>query len=135
MLFQNFKASYLEGYLGQEPYDLPRDTIIIDFFDRWIDGTVTFANPSINVEVENSFGLPVRSVFNVMEIWNQDGSVLPVQSDILNTGVDFNYPALDEVGESKFTSFSLNKDNSNIVDIFSNRPIAVDYDLDACRKS
>lgn len=131
MLFQNFKASYFQGYLGQEPYTLPRDTIEIDFFDRWIDGTVEFAEPSINIEVENSFGLPVRSIFNVMNIWNLDGSIVPVESTVLTTGIDFNYPALDEVGESKFTYFSLNKDNSNIEDVFSNRPIAVDYDLDA----
>lgn len=131
MFFQNFEASYLQGYLGQEVYDLPRDTIDIDFFDRWIRGGVTFANPSINVDVENSFGLPVRSISNLMNIWNLDGSILELQSDALDNGVDFAYPALDEVGESKFTSFTLDKTNSNIVDIFSNRPIAVDYDLDA----
>jgi hypothetical protein len=131
MLFQNFEASYLQGYLGQEVYDLPRDTIIIDFFDRWISGGVTFADPSINVEVENSFGLPVRSVSNFMSILNLDGSVLELQSDALENGVDFAYPALDEVGESKFTSFTLDNTNSNIVDIFYNRPVAVDYNLDA----
>ena len=131
MYFQNFEASYLQGYLGQEIYDLPRDTILIDFFDGWLGGGVTFAEPSINVNVENSFGLPVRSVSNYMSILNLDGSILELQSDALEDGVDFAYPALDEVGESKFTSFTLDNTNSNIVDIFSNRPVAVDYDLDA----
>ncbi|MGK0389424.1 MAG: hypothetical protein ACI94Y_002164 [Maribacter sp.] len=131
MFFQDFEASYLQGYLGQEVYDLPRDTIIIDFFDRWISGGVSFAEPSINVDVENSFGLPVRSVSNFMSILNLDGSILELQSDALEGGVDFAYPALDEVGESKFTSFTLDNTNSNIVDIFANRPVAVDYDLDA----
>ncbi len=131
LLFQNFKASYLQGFLGQEVYDLPRDTIVIDFFDRWIDGTVVFAEPTINVQVENSFGLPVRSISNVMNIWNKDGSIVPVVSTELQDGVDFAYPTLSEVGESKSTFFNLNNTNSNIVDLFSNRPIAVDYDLDA----
>lgn len=131
MLLQNFEASYIQGYLGQEEYDLPRDTIEIDFFEQWISGGVTFADPSINVEVENSFGLPVRSVSNLMNIWNLDGSILELQSDALDNGVDFAYPDLTEVGESKFTTFTLDNTNSNIVDIFSNRPIAVDYDLDA----
>lgn len=133
MIFQNFESSYLQGYLGQELYDLPRDTIIIDFFDRWIGGGVIFQEPSINVIVENSFGLPVRSISNVMNIWNLDGSILEVQSTALEDGIDFAYPFLDpdEVGQSKFTSFSLDNSNSNIVDIFSNRPVAVEYDLDA----
>lgn len=131
MIFQNFEASYFEGYLGQEVYDLPQDTIVIDFFDRWVDGGVIFEDPSINVIVENSFGLPVRSIANTMNIWNLDGSILEIQSSELETGINFNYPALDEVGESKFTSFSLDKTNSNITSIFANRPVAVEYDLDA----
>ncbi len=131
LLFSNFKASYIEGYLGQEVYDLPRDTIIIDFFDRWVSGGITFADPVISMVVDNSFGLPVRSVSNVLNIWSLDGTVIPLESTALDNGIDFAYPSLSEVGEVKHTEFQLNKDNSNIVDLFSTKPIAVDYDLDA----
>ncbi len=130
-LFQNFTASYLQGYFGQEVYDLPHDTIIIDFFDRWISGGVEFADPIINLTVENAFGFPVRTESNFMNIWTVDGDILPLQSDFLDNGIDFNYPSLTEVGESKFTYFNFNKDNSNIEDLFSVKPIAVDYDIDA----
>ncbi len=130
-LFQNFKSSYAEGYLGNQVYDLPADTIIIDFFDRWISGGITFADPVININVENSFGLPVRSISNTMNIWSVDGSVIPLVSSELTAGIDFAYPSLSEVGEVKETFFQLNKDNSNIVSLFGTKPIAVDYDLDA----
>ncbi len=125
------KASYLQGYLGQELYDLPRDTIFVDFFDRWIGGGITFADPVINMEVENSFGLPVRSVAHVLDLWTLDGNVLQITGDPIDDGLDFAYPSLNEVGESKFSHFVLDKDNSNIIDVFGQKPIALDYDFDA----
>ncbi|MGB1216567.1 MAG: hypothetical protein ACPG5P_01755 [Saprospiraceae bacterium] len=132
-LFQNFQASYAEGYLGNQVYDdLDSDTIIIDFFDRWISGGITFADPVININVENSFGFPVRSTFNTMGVWSEDGSITQLNSAALSAGIDFAYPTLpNEVGEVKETSFQIDKDNSNIVSLFSTRPIAIDYNLEA----
>ncbi len=131
MLFQNFEASYIQGYLGQEIYDLDRDTIYVDFFDRWIGGGITFADPVIHMDVENSFGLPVRSIANLLEVWTLEGDRLTVTGDPITDGLDFAYPSLQEVGESKFSNFVLDKTNSNIIDVFSQKPIALDYDFDA----
>ena len=39
------------------------------------------------------------------------------------------YPDLNEIGETKFTEFVFDKDNSNIDDILSSAPIALAYDL------
>ncbi len=125
------EASYIQGYLGQELYDLPRDTIFVDFFDRWIGGGITFANPVIHMDVENSFGLPVRSVAHFLDLWTLDGQILPITGEPIANGLDFAYPSLEEVGESKHSHFVLDKDNSNVVDVFAQKPIALDYDFDA----
>ena len=52
-------------------------------------------------------------------------------SDIIDNNVDFNYPALDEIGEVKTTEFSFHRDNSNIVDLFKEKVKRVTYDIDA----
>ena len=36
----DFTASYVEGYMGNEIYEIPRETIEIDFFENWIRGDV-----------------------------------------------------------------------------------------------
>ena len=41
------------------------------------------------------------------------------------------YPELNEVGEERVTRFSMNKDNSNIVEVLGSSPVALDYDVDA----
>lgn len=129
--FENFEASYVEGYLGTELYELPRDTIEIEFFENWTRGDVFFEEPTILIGVENSFGFPVRSQTNIMSIITVDGDSIGLESPFIDNGIDFDYPTLDEVGQVKTTDFYFDKDNSNIAEIISAGPVSVDYDLDA----
>jgi hypothetical protein len=128
----NFTFSYAEGYFGNQLHDGGRDTIFIEFFESWTKGNVYFEDPKIFVNVSNSFGVPTRSIVNVFDIYTADGNLLPVQSTAIGNGIDFAYPTLpDEIGQTKNTSFSFTKDNSNIDVVLGSRPIALDYDVDA----
>ena len=131
VIFNDVQSSYVEGFLGSDLYEFERDTIFIDFFENWTRGEVYFVDPKINVTVTNSFGIPVRSDTKVLDIFTFNGGVLPLESQFVDDGIDFAYPSLDEVGEYKVTQFSFNNTNSNIVDIISAGPVAVDYHLDA----
>lgn len=123
--------SYAEGYWGQELLDLERDTIEIEFFENWVQGDVYFEDPVIQITVENGFGFPVQSVVNTLEILTVDGSNITLESSYIQDGIDFAYPALDEVGEIKTTVFDFDKTNSNVVEVLSSGPVSVDYDVDA----
>lgn len=129
--FTDFEASYVEGYLGTDLYELPRDTIEIEFFENWTRGDVYFAEPKIKIGVENSFGFPVRSKTNILSILTFDGDSIGLESPFIDDGIDFDYPSLDEVGEVKVTNFFFDEENSNIEDIIAEGPVSVDYDLDA----
>ncbi len=131
IVFEDFQASYVEGYLGNELYELPRDTIEIEFFENWTRGDVFFEEPRILIGVENSFGFPVRSKTNIMSIITVDGDSLGLESSFIDNGIDFDYPTLDEVGEVKATNFYFDNENSNITEIIGAGPVSVDYDLDA----
>ncbi|MEL7117985.1 MAG: hypothetical protein AAFO07_01040 [Bacteroidota bacterium] len=131
MRLQNLSASYAQGYLGTNVYDNPTERIPIDFFDDWIQGDVFFEDPKISYILENSFGIPTRSIVNFFNIITVEGDVLPLESDLIVDGIDFPYPTLDEVNEVKSTTFVFTKDNSNIEDILSSKPVEVEYDVDA----
>ena len=125
----DFQTSYVEGYLGSDIYELEPDTIVIDFFENWTRGDVYFADPKINLYINNSFGFPVRSKVNVLNVFNVDGGVDTLESDYLND-INVDFPSFSEVGETKTTFFDFNKDNSNIDVILGNGPVAIDYDFD-----
>ena len=127
----NLTFSYAEGYFANQLHDGDRDTIEIEFFENWTRGEVYFENPTISIEVRNSFGVPTRSIAEVFEILTVSGDVLTLESPFLTTGIDFEYPTLDEVGEVKITTFTFDTLNSNIAEVLGSQPIAVDYDVDA----
>lgn len=127
--------TYVEGYLGNQIHPGERDTIYIDFFENWIEGEVQFEDPKIFVNVENSFGIPTRSVIQIFDIHTATGETLVLDADELdidnNEGIDFVYPELNEVGVAKSMVFTFNKDNSNIVEVLGSQPVALDYLVDA----
>jgi len=131
ILITGLEFQYIEGFWGTEPLDLARDTIEIEFFENWVQGDVYFEDPSIEINVENSFGFPVRSQVNLLDILTVNEDVISLQSQYITDGIDFDYPALNELGVSKTTIFDFTKENSNVVEVLSSGPVSVDYDIDA----
>ena len=127
----NIFFSYFEGYLGNEKYSGGRDTIEIDFFESWTQGDVFFENPTITIFIENSFGVPTRSVIDTFDILTVDGQRIPLQSEFIDTinGIDFPYPLND--GDIATLTFDFDTTNSNIDAVLGSRPIALDYKVDA----
>jgi hypothetical protein len=132
---EDFDFTYIEGFLGYRLHDGDRDTLSIDFFENWIQGEVYFEDPEIRINLENSFGIPTRSVINVFDIYTATGEVLPLESDVLNIadnqGIDFLFPTVNQVGEVLTQTFVFDKNNSNIRDVLGSQPVALDYDVDA----
>ncbi|MCB0629820.1 MAG: hypothetical protein KDD15_08810 [Lewinella sp.] len=128
---QDLDFYYVEGYLGNQIYEGGRDTIFIDFFDQWTQGDVYFAEPRITLNIENSFGIPTRSIFEVFNVFTVHNEVLPIESTFIDQGIDFPYPTLAEKGQIKEGQFVFTKDNSNIDQVLGAGPIAVDYEVNA----
>lgn len=128
---QDLAFTYAEGYLGNQIHQGGRDTIEIDFFDSWVQGDIYFQEPRIAFDIENSFGIPTRSVVNLFNVITVRGEVLPLESEFINEGIDFPFPGIDAVGNVERKTFNFTKDNSNIDQILGAGPVAVDYDVDA----
>lgn len=129
IIIKDFQAAFAEGFFGQSTFDVPRDTIKIDFFDQWKGGAVKFGSPKLIATLDNSFGIPVKAVMTVGEIMTIDGRILRLQSP-LTTGVDVAYPTINEVGQAKRTIVTFDKTNSNLADVISQNPTSIDYKID-----
>lgn len=129
-LITNVEFSYMEGYFGYELREVDRDTITMDIFREIIQGNLQFADPRVTVIVENSFGFPLRGLPSVLRVSN-GGAFADLESPVLATGFDFDFPNLQQVGQSRLTKFYFDRNNSNIKDILNLRPIYLDYKLDA----
>lgn len=130
ILLSGLKYSYAEGYLGNQLYEVGRDTIFIDFFNNWISGNIFFEEPALRLTAFNSFGFPLDAKLNSIDILTIDNNVLPLQSQFITDGIEVNYPSFNQIGETITTVFDFNNSNSNIQQLLSAKPIAIDYNLD-----
>lgn len=129
---KNIDFSYIEGYLGNFVHKGKRDSITIEFFENWIQGDVFFEDPVIQIHIDNAFGVPTRSSIDLFDILTADGNRIPLESDfITETGIDFPYPGMNEIGQTKSKTFTFNAQNSNIEEVLGSRPVALDYKVDA----
>ena len=128
---QDLEFTYAEGFLGTNIYEGGRDTIVIDFFDNWVQGDVFFEDPIVTFFINNSFGLPTKSLINSFDIFTVNEEKLPLESEFVQDGIEFPFPTLDQVGEIKTKAFVFTKENSNIAQILGAGPTAIDYDVDA----
>lgn len=130
--FNQLAFSYAEGFLGKLVYEGEQDTVSIDFFEtQYIQGDIRFADPRVSFHFENSLGIPTRAVVNAFDVFTVKGGKLQVESPVIQTGIGFPYPSLNEVGQTKTSTFVFTKANSNIDVLLNSGPTAVAYDVDA----
>ncbi len=128
--FLDLEYDYAEGFLGNDIYDIGRDTIEIDFFENWEQGIVNFEDPKFKITAFNSFGFPLDANFLSIDVIGIEGERLTLESTSINEGVGVGFPTLDQVGETVETNFDFTKENSNIREVLGVGPAAVEYELD-----
>jgi hypothetical protein len=119
----------MEGYLGQAVYPGGRDTVEVDFFDNYLEGDIFFEDPTITMTLVNTFGVPALAQVTVLNVIDVNGDVIPITGDAVDEGFYFNFPTVP--GDTAFTTFVFDNTNSNIADVLSARPVALDYEVDA----
>ncbi len=131
MNFDIIKFSYIDGYLGYHVFAVDGSIIDVGLFNKWLSGSFDFEDPKITISVDNAFGLPVRSRVNKMDLTSVTGKTVSLESQFINTGIDFAYPSFSELGVVKTTKFDFNKNNSNIRQIFNEKTKTIAYDISA----
>lgn len=123
--------SYLELYFDSRILDIQDEIIAVSLLDAWRSGGIEFDDPKIKLVVENSFGFPVRSKVNELNIIALSGQSIPLESVFVSEGINFGFPDLDHVGDVVTTEFVFDKNNSNLGVIFNQKSARIYYDIDA----
>ena len=129
--FSLLAFKYIEGFFTQNNSSESGEVITIGVYSTWISGGFDFEDPKLTIKVQNSFGFPVRTKFNKLELTNVKGEKSNVEGTFIDEGFDFNYPTLDEKGTVAYSEFILDKTNSNIQTVFNEKVKLVRYDVTA----
>ena len=123
--------NFITGTWGREEFELPSAVVPIDLYDeRFLNGNLRFAEPTITADIESSFGVPIRSRIDILNARTKTGWKMDIDASAID-GIDINYPLLAERGTSKQTRLQIDYTNSNIVEVFDTQPTELEYGLTA----
>ncbi len=116
-----FKEAY--GYVGQYMVEVPLDTVKLEINKQFANGEIYLGGPQIALEIENSFGIPMRVSFDSrMKAIIYGENDIPFVINPPNNPRDIAYPLISEIGVVKTDALLINNQTSNITDIIAARP-------------
>ncbi len=125
-------AEKVYGDFKQHPYSISSDLVEIDFFNDFQNsGESFFANPSISIDFENSFGVPMGVDINSVYADAHNGQRIDLTGDIVTNTQVITAPTLAEEGSISQSNITINNANSNLHDLISSRPTQFYFDIDA----
>lgn len=127
MVVSNIEPSLVTGHFGQKMETIEPGELDLGFdFDIFDEASspIYFENPTIWVDVQNSFGVPLALNFNATATGQFGGQAMLNPPNPLN----INYPDISMVDQMVETNFIFNKNNSDIVDMLAIYPNNIIYE-------
>lgn len=121
--------SYLEGNFSGLTVPVDADTLDIPVLASAINGDVAL-NPSLKVDIQNSFGVPITPDLSNVYVRRKSGTVVRLQDEGESNffSGEFEFPYLKDRNElPAFKSQEVNRLNSNIEEAFAELPRGLAY--------
>lgn len=125
--FQSLDYTYAQGGLLVFTYPVPLDTIQFDAFRTLRGGELYLENPSIELKIQNTIGLPIGIKLDSLLVRDKLGNVTLMTGSYVNQVVPINYPSLSEIGVRKTTTMVFDNSNTNISQAITGLPQEIYY--------
>ena len=108
----NLQFGHIKGFFGTQQITIDAGAVdlAIDFLDNF-EGSISFAEPSISMDVTNSIGLPIELVLDFASY--KDGTAYALN------GPNYVLPYPTTLGNTTTGTLSFDNTNSSIVDVFT----------------
>ena len=116
----NLQFGHIKGYFGSSQISIAQGNVplSLDFLENF-NGSISFSEPSISLDITNSIGLPIQLELDFNSYAN--GTVYPLN------GPDYILPYPTTLGNSSSGTLSFDNTNSQIVDIFTLPKDSISY--------
>lgn len=119
--FQSLKFKRIFGYIPTIDNLLNfSDKIELDLFNLSNKDTIDFNDPKFNIYFQNSFGIPVQLDLTNMRTYSENTGYYNL--DLNPTSKIIRYPALTEIGQTKYDTLRYNKTSSHLLEALLKTP-------------
>ncbi len=115
----------IEGYFGKFDIAEIKQTKEIELFDKKLEGNVFVKNPTINIKLTNSFGLPITARITELYVISGAGVQTPILVNMFQDTFNLDYTT--NIGQTRITEYVIDKTNSNIFDVINTAPQYIVY--------
>ncbi len=121
-IFQDLDFKLLYGYVGQQNIGNIADSLEISIFkNAGNTGSFTIADPSIRFDISNSMGILFNASISQLTALHTNQVNFVVATGIPDP-LPVNSPTLSQLGETLYTGFTLDNNNSNVYSLISQQP-------------
>lgn len=117
------------GDLGSHAFPFSADSVDVDVFDNALAGNIQLASPTIQLDINNSFGLPIG--FNIQDITAlKEAAMTTLSGPAVNFPTNpyrLSCPSTVQAGQSILTQIAFTPTNSNIPQLVSLLPNYLSY--------
>lgn len=119
------------GFVGRTNLDLSSQTIDLDFFNSFGEGTIRFAEPKFIFSFDNGYGFPIGIDFQNVSATDANGMNIDLTGAVTESVQIVNAPTVEQSGQSVQTNITLESSNSNIAELMSSKPSTMTFDIAA----
>ncbi|MBU8892000.1 MAG: hypothetical protein KOO66_04430 [Bacteroidales bacterium] len=123
------------GYIGDYEMLSEAGEMDLGFFDSPVDGYIEFEEPIINLNIQNSYGVPAAMTLKQFKGFNNNGDSIALTFGSEDTlAFEYAFPRLSDYFNSdilKDTTISINNGNSNLPEFLAFMPSVMEYNMSA----
>ncbi|MEA2105386.1 MAG: hypothetical protein U9P82_01485 [Bacteroidota bacterium] len=131
LTINNIDFTSIFGYVGNYELMSEAGDLELNFFESLSDGYIEFEDPQINFNIRNSFGVPAEINIERFSGFKNDNDSITLNLEPEINPSNYAFPRIDEYGEIKDTTISINRDNSNISAFLVFLPTYLQYNMNA----
>lgn len=115
------KYDLIKGYIGRIDFPIGNANIPVSIFTNSYSGSIAFANPYIEISINNSFGLPVE--LNVVDLYGITitGETFAINGPAVDNPWNVMFPASPEQ-QSQLSQRIIGNESSNIYQVTQQSP-------------
>ena len=121
----DFEFKSFFGKIAERSISAASDTIMLDIYNNVREGSFQLDKPEINVTIGNGFGVPVEIKLNSL-IGTNETQEVGLTGSIADPQI-IGFPTIDQLGDTIYTTLSINSDNSNLGQLLSILPNKIIY--------
>jgi hypothetical protein len=123
----NPKFQLVYGKFSEREFATEIESVALGIFDSVAIEGFYLDQPRVEFAFSSSYGVPVEANIVKLEAVNSENDVLSFSGTAITNPTEVLGPGLDAIGTSVETNLIIDKSNSNITDVISFLPTALDY--------